>query len=96
VLASASNRTQEISPARPALENFNMTDTRITVSNPFELNYNPESKELTIISTAAVSGVKSEVRLDGPATRALFDLMMVASAKLGGPLGADAPARTVQ
>jgi len=73
-----------------------MSDKQITVSNPFEVNYNPESKELTLISTAPVSGVKTEVCLEGPATRALFDLMMAASAHLGGPIGSDAPARTVQ
>lgn len=73
-----------------------MSNSRITISNPFEINYNPESKELTLISSTPVSGVKTEVRLDGPATRALFDVMMVASTHFGAPLGSDAPSRTLQ
>ena len=73
-----------------------MDNTCATVSNPFEVHYNPESKELTIVSTAPVSGVKTEIRLDGRATRALFDLMITASAHIGGPMGTDTPARTVQ
>jgi hypothetical protein len=73
-----------------------MSNTRVTVSNPFEVDYNPESKDLTLISTASVSGVKTEIRLDGPSTRALFDLTMAASAHIGGPLGSDVAVRSVQ
>ena len=73
-----------------------MSNTRITVSNPFEIGYNTDRKELTIISIAPISGVKTEVLLDGPATRALFDLLVAASAQIGGPLGTDAPPRSVQ
>lgn len=68
----------------------------VDVKNPFEMRYDPELKALTVTSTAPVSGEVSDVRFDGQSTRALFDCLLAASDRIGGPLGEETTVRTVQ
>ena len=64
--------------------------TKRTVSNPMELSYDPESKSLILIyDDTSVGHQRHELRFDPQATRALFDVLIEAAVRTGGPLGAE-------
>jgi hypothetical protein len=66
-----------------------MTIQKIRITNPFEMHYNPITKELFLSHVESPSGHRASIQFDSQATRALWDCLALAAQIQGGILGAD-------
>lgn len=63
--------------------------TTIRINNPFELNYDPLSRELSLTHVESPSGRQIFVQFDSQATKALFDCLVAVALQVGGSIGAE-------
>lgn len=66
-----------------------MSTQKIRITNPFDLHYNPATKELSLTHVESPSGHRVKIQFDSQMTRALWDCLAIAAQTQGGILGAD-------
>jgi hypothetical protein len=66
-----------------------MNIKKLTIKNPFEMHYDPVSRELTLIhDEILVDHCRFELAFDAAATGVLWDLLVTIAMRCGGKIGA--------
>jgi hypothetical protein len=56
-----------------------MSTQEIKITNPFEMHYNPTTKELSLSHVESPSGHQVRIQFDSQMTRALWDCLALAA-----------------